>query len=276
MKFKIVSDSSSNVIKLKGIDYTSVPLKVICGDREFTDNSELDTEEMIEYLKHTKNTSGTSCPNVQDWLDAFENGENIFAFTITSALSGSFNSALNAKNQYCEENKNAKVCVADTLSTGPEMRLLMEKVIECDKSGFDFEQTEKELFNYKKNTHLIFCLKSMNNLARNGRVSLASAKLASVLGIRVVGKASDSGTLEPLNKCRGEAKSLQTIYDIMISEGFCGGKVRISHCNNENGAKNLAKIIKNAYSKSDVQIDKCTALCSYYAEDGGLIVGYEG
>lgn len=276
MEFKIVSDSSSNVIKLKGIDYTSVPLKVICGDREFTDNSELDTEEMIEYLKHTKNTSGTSCPNVQDWLDAFENGENIFAFTITSALSGSFNSALNAKKQYCEENKNAKVCVADTLSTGPEMRLLMEKVIECGKNGFDFEQTEKELFNYKENTHLIFCLKSMNNLARNGRVSLASAKLASVLGIRVVGKASDSGTLEPLNKCRGEAKSLQTIYDIMISEGFCGGKVRISHCNNENGAKSLAKIIKTAYSKADVQIDKCTALCSYYAEDGGLIVGYEG
>lgn len=275
MEYKIVSDSSSNVREIKGVNYESVPMKIINGDKEYIDDSSLDVEKMIEELKHTKSTSGTSCPNVHDWVEAFGNSENIFAFTITSSLSGSYNSALNAKKMY-EKSNNANVYVMDTLSTGPEMRLCMEKVVECDKNGYDFEKTVNELENYKKNTHLIFCLKSMNNLAKNGRVSLASAKIAFVLGIRVVGKASLEGTLEPLHKCRGEGKALQTIYDVMISEGFCGGKVRISHCNNYDGAKQLEKIIKSKYPKTDILIDECTALCSFYAEDGGLIVGYEG
>lgn len=276
MNYKIVADSSSNVRELQNVDYKSVPLKIICEGKEYVDDSNLNVGKMIDDLKYSKSASTTSCPNSQEWLDAFEGGEDIFAFTITSSLSGSFNSATNAKNLYLSNNENANVCVVDSLSTGGEMQLLMEKVVECYENGYDFESTKNEIENYKKNTHLIFCLKSMNNLAKNGRVSSASAKVALVLGIRVVGKASDEGTLQPLHKCRGEGKALQTIYEVMLAEGFCGGKVRISHCNNEEGAKKLEEIIKSSFRNCDVEINECGALCSYYAEDGGLIVGYEG
>lgn len=276
MEYKIVSDSSSNVVELEKVDYRAVPLKIICGNKEYIDTPNLDVDNMIEELKQTKNTSGTSCPNVYDWLEAYEGGKNIFAFAITSSLSGSYASAVSAKEKYMKIHENSKVCVVDTLSTGPEMRLLMEKVKECADNGLSFEETEVEVRDYQKKTHLIFCLKSMNNLAKNGRVPKTAAKIALVLGIQIVGKASDTGTLEPLYKCRGEHKSINTIYEVMVSNGFSGGKVRISHCQNIEGAKKLEETIKINFPDSDISIDRCTALCSFYAEQGGLLVGYEG
>ena len=96
-----------------------------------------------------------------------------------------------------------------------------------------------------------------------------------VLGIRAVGRASDVGTLEQLHKCRGEKKALETIFSEMVSRGFQGGKVRIAHCLNSPAATRLKESILNVFPKTDIRIEPTTALCSFYAEQGGLLVGFE-
>jgi fatty acid-binding protein DegV len=101
------------------------------------------------------------------------------------------------------------------------------------------------------------------------------AKIAGVLGIRVVGKASDQGTLEPIDKCRGEAKSLNAIVAHLKKAGLKNGKVRIAHCMNEIAANTLKERILQEIGAVDVQIHICRGLCSYYAEKGGLLIGYE-
>ena len=106
-------------------------------------------------------------------------------------------------------------------------------------------------------------------------MSPAVAKIAGVLGIRVVGRASDQGTLEPTNKCRGEAKSLAAILTNLKASGLLNGKVRIAHCENEAAAQRLKDMILGEIGLSDVQIHPCRGLCSYYAEKGGLLVGFE-
>ena len=118
-------------------------------------------------------------------------------------------------------------------------------------------------------------LESMKNLANNGRVSPIVAKFAGMLGIRVIGKASDVGTLEQLEKCRGEAKTLPTIVDQMIRLGYSGGKVKIAHCLNEPAANKLKSLIKQKYHNADIDIYPCRGLCSFYAERGGLLIGFE-
>ena len=118
-------------------------------------------------------------------------------------------------------------------------------------------------------------LESLKNFAANGRVSPAVAKIAGVLGIRIVGKASAEGTLEPTNKCRGEAKSLEAIIELMKSSGLQKGKVRIAHCMNDNAAKLLKDRILTILPEADIKIHRCRGLCSYYAEKGGLLVGFE-
>lgn len=275
MKYKIVSDSASNVFEITGTDFAYVPLKIVCGEKEYVDIPELDLAGMISDLKQTKNRSGTSCPNVHEWSEAFSGADCVFAIAITSGLSGSYAAAIQAKEDYLSQNPNAKVHVIDSLSAGPEMRVIIEKLQELISQELPFEDIVNQIEDYKKNTKLLFCLQSLNNLARNGRVSMAKAKIAGVLGIRVVGRASSEGTLEELHKARGAEKSLEVLFKEMQISGYRGGKVRIAHCGNPDAANTLKDNILKYYSSADVEIEDCAALCSFYAEQGGYLVGYE-
>lgn len=276
MKFKIVADSSSDLLTLSGVPYESVPLKIITKDKEYTDDASLNVEEMVENLRRQTASTGTSCPNVHDWISAFGDAQMIFAITITSNLSGSYNACRQAAEMYMEENPGSKVCVLDSLSTGPEIRLIVEFLRDAILASEAFEAIEEKVRAYMQKTHLMFSLQSLVNLARNGRVSHAVAKIASVLGICIVGKASDEGTLEPLHKCRGEKSALKTMYKTMKEMGFAGGKVRISHCLNEKGAQMVADMIRADFPDADIAMDCAKGLVCYYAEKGGMLIGFEG
>lgn len=274
MQYKIVADSSSNLFSLPGVDFAYAPLKIVTAQAEYTDTPTLDVKGMVEEIKETPGRSGTSCPNMADWLNAFGDAEGIFAVTITSRLSGSCAAAQAAAREYMAAHPGAQVCVIDSLSTGPEMALLMEKLKEFILSGIPFEKIKAAIHAYQEHTHLLFSLQSLTNLARNGRVNPAIAKIAGVLGIRVLGTASKQGTLELLHKCRGEKKAVETMFQEMIKRGFQGGAARIAHCFNPESARALRELILSRFPKSQVRLEACTGLCSFYAERGGLLVGF--
>ena len=275
MNFKIVADSSSNVYSLEGFDYEYVSLTVSAGDKEYVDTPETDAFSMAHTLKTSSEKTHTSCPNIYDWQKSFSGADNIFAVTITSTLSGCYTAAVNAKKLFEETNKDTKIHIIDSLSTGPEMQLIIEKLSEFIKEGLDFEEIIEKIYEYKKRTRLFFCLESLTNLAKNGRVSPTVAHLAGLFGVRVIGTASDGGTLEPLSKPRGEKKALLTLYQHIKSAGYSGGKIRISHCDNLDYANQLKELITKDFPDSNVTINECGILCSYYAELGGLLVGVE-
>ena len=276
MAFKIVSDSSSDIFALDGVDYASVPLKIITDEKQYIDTPDLCVDGMISDLQKYKGTSKSSCPNMDDWRSAFGDSDGVFCVPITRNLSGSYNSATLAAEEYTEENPGKKAYVVDTLSAGPGCAICVEKLCELIKSGLSFEEIRDELCRYQKSLHLHFCLESLRNFANNGRVSHATAKIAGVLGIRIVGKASDEGTLEIESKVRGADKSIVEIYSKMKEYGYSGGKVRIHQCHNTEAAETLSEMIHKDFPEADVVIRKTGALCSFYAEEGGFLVGYEG
>ena len=274
--FKIVADSSADLINFKtNIPFKSVPLKIISGENEFSDNKALDVKEMVDFLQNYKEKTTTACPSVQNYLDAFSGSKNIICVTITGTLSGSYNSACIAKDEYIRMHPDSKVYVINSLSAGPELKLIVEKAIELNSKGYKFEKICTELDLYLNNTGLAFSLECLNNLARNGRVNPVVAKAAGLLGIRIVGKASEVGDLKPLDKPQGEKRAYAKLFDRMISEGYNGGKARIDHCFNENGAKTVKQYILKQFPKADVKIDITYGLCSFYAEKGGMLVGFE-
>lgn len=272
---KIVADSSANLMVLPGVAFQSAPMKVITADREFVDDPMLDLEFMIDYFSTYKGRSQTSCPNMEDWLTAFGDADEVFCIAITSNLSGSYNAACIAKKQYEETNPGKRVFVIDSLSAGPELTLLAEKIQEMILSEKTYEEICGYMTEYQRKTGLLFSLESLNNFAANGRVSPAVAKIAGVLGIRVVGKASDEGTLEPMDKCRGEKRALAAIVKHLKENGLSTGKVNIAHCRNETAANILKTMIESEFPSVPVSIGKTLGLCSYYAERGGILVGYE-
>jgi len=273
--FKIISDSSSDIYELEGIDYESVPLKIILGDKEYVDKKGLDVDDMVMTLKAAREKSTTSCPNPNDYIEAFGDAKNIFAITITSALSGSYNSLVQAKEMYKENNPDANIYCIDSLSTGPEMYLIIRKLKEYIKESDSFEEVCEKIENYKKHTHLLYCLQSLTNLANNGRVSPAVVKIAGVLGIRMLGTANSEGRLNLLHKARGDKKTIELFIQEMKNMNYKKGFVSISHCLNENLAGALSNRIKEEFKDVVVEIRKCTALCSYYAEYGGILVGFD-
>lgn len=272
---KIVADSSSDVLRRETIAFSAAPLKIITKDRQFVDDESLNVEEMVAFLGKYKGKSTTSCPNPEEWLSAFGDAEEIFCVTITSALSGSYNAAMIAKNQYEQQNPNSRVCVIDSLSTGPEMLLLIRKIEELYAEGKSFDEISDEVREYQKRTGLLFVLESMNNLANNGRVSKISAKLAGVMNIRVVGKASDKGELEPLDKPRGAKMTRIKILERLDRLGYLGGRLHITHCLNSEAAEGLRDEVLAKFPNAEVSIDKCGGLCSFYAEKGGMLIGFE-
>ena len=272
---KIVADSSANLMELKTVAFDAAPLKIITGQREFVDDRNLDLDEMIAFFKSYKGRSQSSCPNPEDWLTTFDDAEDVFCVAITSGLSGSYNTACIAKEMYEAEHPGRRVFVIDSLSAGPELTLIVEKLEEMISEGKSYEEICTYIPEFQKKTGLLFMLESLNNFAANGRVSPAVAKIAGVLGIRIVGKASDVGTLEPTDKCRGEAKSLSAILRHLKESGLKTGKVILAHCLNKSAANTLKNMIETELPGVTVKSGINLGLCSFYAEKGGLLVGFE-
>lgn len=275
MNMKIVVDSSSNLRPRAGENVSTVPLKIVTDQREFSDDANLNTAQMLEYIEDYKGRSGTSCPSVGDWLEAFGDAEGVFAIAITSSLSGCYNAAEQAAQVYLEQHPERKVFCMDTLTTGPEMALIVEKLQELIAQGLEFDDITVKIREYSKTTHLTFLLKSVENLAKNGRVSPLVAKAVGFLNIHIVCKASEEGTLQQLHKARGESKGLRMLVSEMEKLGYCGGKVRITHCFNESAAAELRELIRSIAPESDISIAPSTGLCSFYAERGSVMVGFE-
>ncbi len=275
MKYKIVADSSCNFFELKDIDYTVVPLKIITDQKEYVDNQTLNVNGMMEDLKDYKGKTGTSCPNASEWLQAFGDGDIVFGVTITSGLSGSFNAAMMAKQQYEEMYPGKKVFIVDSLSTGPEMKLIIEKLKQLCLEEKSYSDIRNTIIDYTQKTHLLFSLESLDNFVRNGRISPAIAKSVDVFGIRIVGRASYDGKLEPMGFCRGQKKAVKRLVDEIKHTGYKGGNIVISHTNNQKGVDSLVELLKENYPQANITIMNNGGLCSYYAQQGGILVGFE-
>ena len=276
MNIRIVADSSANLRTVEAENLISVPLTIRTDEKEFVDDASLDINAMTNYLASYKGKSGSACPSSQDWLDAFGDAKHVFAISITSNLSGSYNAARVAKEQYEEEHPDRKVCLIDSLSAGPELKLTVEKIQELHAQGLSFEEICDAVTEYQKKTHLVFMLKSLTNLANNGRVSPAVAKIAGILNIHVVGIASAVGTLEQKEKARGEKKAISAMKKIMADLKYAGGKIRIDHCFNLEGAIQLKELLLETFPNADIIIGENYGLCSFYAEKGGILAGFEG
>ena len=275
MKRIIVADSASNVFDFDDMDYVCTPLKIIIDDRTFEDVKGIDLEDMVNKMERCE-TSSSSCPNTAEWLEAFKGHDEVFAVTISSRLSGSYDAAMMAKREFEEENPGARVEVVDSRMTGPGERMIMEKIAELAQAGLSFDGIREKLAEYRQRMHLCFSLASIQNLAKNGRVSHLTATIFGVLGIRLLGRASDEGTIESVGKVRGEKGGIRSVVNELVEKGYQGGKCYISHTLDADLAGRLKEAIISRFPGSQPFIEPNTGLCSYYSERHGLIIGFEG
>ena len=272
---KIIADSSADIKAVEGVCFQSVPMTIRAGGRDFVDNEQLDTAAMLDFLASHNGPSGTACPGPENWMSAFEGADEIFVVCITGSLSGTWSSAMAARELYLQTHPDVKIHVFDSLSTGPEMLLLIEKLASLIREGKSFDEICAAGEEYLSSTHLLFILRSVHNLAQNGRVSKLVAGAIGILGIQILAVASEQGTIEPIEKCRGDKKARSALVQPMYERGYRGGKVRISHAQNSEAAIAIERALRERFPLADIKTRLCGGLCSYYAERGGVIVGFE-
>lgn len=274
-KVKLIVDSSSNSFSDPDHNLVVVPLTISFGGKEYIDNENLDLEDYLRRMDKNQEAGKTSCPSIQEWLQALEGSEKAIIITMTSKLSGTYSSALQAKKIYQEKHPQSQIIVVDSRSAGPEIALLIQKIEQLLNSKIRFVDLDEAIAKMRTQTHLLFILQSLHNLSLNGRIPSAMAKLAKMLRIDLIGMASKNGTLEAVAKVRGMKKATKELFNQMKEMGFKGGNVYISYCENHKDAEKLKEMILAEFPDAHVVVRPMRGLCSFYAEKGGLMVGFD-
>ncbi|EHJ57513.1 DegV family EDD domain-containing protein [Streptococcus urinalis FB127-CNA-2] len=279
MTWKIVVDSGCDLKALTQnvphLHFERVPLTLQVGNSVYVDDYGLDIEDMMNSMYANDLPTKSSCPSPDAFLNAYRGYDKIIVITITSNLSGSYNSASLAKNLYLEERPDTQIHIIDSLSAGGEMDLLAMKLENLIAEGLIFEEVVEKIKAYQEKTKLIFVLAKVDNLVKNGRLSKLVGKVVGLLNIRMVGQASSEGTLELLQKARGQKKAVKATYEEMLKSGYKGGKVFIGNQKNEKICQQLEELIKPLFPNAEIIRQDLSGLCSFYAEKEGILMGYE-
>ena len=279
MKWKIIADSGCDYRSLDNLapdtEFVSVPLTIQVGETIYRDDAQLNIDQMMEEMYATTTASKSACPSPDDYMKSFEGADNIIVVTITGTLSGSYNSAEIAKKIYLEEHPNTKIHIIDSLSAGGEVDLLVRKLNHLVAESLDFDQVVDAITAYQSKTKLLFVLAKVDNLVKNGRLTKLVGTVVGLLNIRMVGEASKTGTLELLQKARGQKKAIKAAFDELLKSGYAGGHITIAHCNNEKFIEQFSELVREKFAQASIEVLPTSGLCSFYAEEGGLLMGYE-
>lgn len=272
---RLIVDSSANTLSDPARNLEVVPLTLTFGEENLLDDENLNISDFLTKMEVNQEAGKTAAPSIQRWLDALDGAEQAIIVTITSGMSGTYSSALQARDIYLESHPLAKIIVVDSRSAGPELELIIEGIEEMlQDPKLRFADLESKIAEYRTKTNLLFLLQSLRNLSLNGRVSPAVAKLAGLLKINLIGTASVDGDLKPLTKARGMKKALKELVKQMEENKYQGGRVIIDECENLADAEKLKELILEKYPDAKITIRPMRGLCSFYAERGGLMVAF--
>jgi len=279
MKWSIVTDSSSDLTleegNALGVEFTSAPLRIVIGDKEYVDRDGVDLVSMIADMKAEKRASSSACPSPGDFAEAFKKADKTICVTMTSALSATYQSAVLAKDQVLEEFPEKQIHVIDSKATSGVMVLLVRKAAELIHSGIDFEQVAQKMDEYNKTVHLVFTLGSYDNLVKSGRMNAFAGMLAGHLGIRAVAINTPEGEISVVKKVRGVDKTIQAMVDIMNETADIANRsVIISHANNLEMAQKAKAMIEEQCQVKNITVTTSKALCSFYTMGNGVLIAY--
>lgn len=279
MSWKIVTDSGCDWRQVPNLaqetTFVNVPMTLQIGEQVFVDDAQLDIDQMLETMYASTEAAVSACPSPEAFKQAYEGADHVIAITITGALSGSRNSAQVAKTMLLEENPQAKVHVIDSLSAGGEIDLLVLELNRLIAQGLTFEEVVDRITAYQAKTKLVFVLAKVDNLVKNGRLSKLVGKVVGLLNMRMVGEADSEGKLGLLQKPRGQKKAVAAAYQEMTKAGYAGGRVVITHCHNEKICQQLKETIHAQFPQAEFISLPASGLCSFYGEEGGILMGYE-
>ena len=278
MSFSIIVDSCCDLTPEMRADpvFRSIPLTIRVGGKDYIDDQNLDTSLLIYAMDQSPEASSSSCPAPGDYLDAFRQVEgDIYVVTLSALLSGSHNSAWQAKRMFLEEQPNRNVHVFNSCSASAGEVLLAQKVYELAQAGLPFSKVVAQAEHVVKETNTLFVLENLDNLKKNGRLTKVQAMLTGALRIKLIMGSTPEGEICKHGQALSIKQALSKLVDIMAADPRHKGKVLfIAQCLCPDRAQQLWELARKSCQFTDVVITATRGLSSYYANSGGVIAAY--
>ncbi len=277
MKYKIVVDSCCELPENLKNDprFEIVPLTLIVGDQyEKEDNMEFNQREFLDAVAACPECPKSACPSPERYQIAYETeAEHVYAVTLSSKLSGSYNSAVLGKNLYHEKHGEKELYVVDSKSAACGETQIVYKLMEMEESGLAFTEIIERIEQFVKDMNTYFVLENLDTLRKNGRLSGVKALVASTLNIKPV-MGADDGSIIQLGQGIGMKKALAKMAETAIEQAVEAGKKRlmITHCNNLKAAECVRRHIEEKLHFKETLILDAAGVSSMYANEGGVIV----
>ena len=276
MSYKIVVDSCCELPKelLEDARFERVPLGLEVGEYQILDDESFNQDEFLRKVAEYPKCPKSSCPSPERFMEAYHTeAEHVYCVTLSSHLSGSYNSALLAKELYAEKYGEKKIHVVDSQSaSGGETQLAL-KLMELEEAGMPFEKIVEEIENYRDSVQTYFVLDNLETLRKNGRLSGVKALVASTLSIKPV-MGGDKGEIVQRSQTIGMKKALSKMVELVVNEVKEPSLRRliITHCNAPQRAEQVKKmVLERVPFRECIIMDTC-GVSSMYANDGGVIV----
>jgi DegV family protein with EDD domain len=277
MSYKIVGDSCCDFTKeeLEQNLFTQVPLVLYADGQEFMDDETFDQKVFLEAALRSKEVPRSACPTPENYMEAYDGADDIYVITLTKKLSGSYNSAVLAKNLYAEEKSGKNIHVFDSKAAASAQHLIARKIDEYASAGMPFEQVVEKVEAYIDGMNVLFVLETLDVLEKNGRLSKVSALIANTLHIKPLMTAVD-GEIEKVSQTRGIKKALKKLVDEAVSRVKNPEEciLSITHCNCLERAMELKDELMSRIPFKEAEIIDARGVSTLYACDGGVIVSF--
>ncbi|MEG0775781.1 DegV family protein [Clostridium sp.] len=278
MGIKIVADSSCDLSKelKEQMNIEMAPLILQLGEKSYVDDENLNVNEYVKAMGQSETSPRTACPSPQDYMKRYQGDDSIFVVTLSNRLSGSFNSAVLAKNIFLEEVGEKFIHVFDSFSASAGETLIALKINELAKKNFSDIQILDKVTSYIKEMKTFFLLESLDHLAKAGRLNPIVAKIAGMFSIKPIMGATDEGEIKLVEKTRGYKKAFKRFVEVIGEEGTNLEErvLAIAHCNCVDRALEFKDEILKKYNFKDIVIVEMGGLSSTYADDGGLVIAF--
>lgn len=279
MKWTIAFDSGCDLRAWEPVEDIAlrlVPLQILVGNQEVTDDGTTGLTELQARLDSVKCKTGTACPSVGAWKEAMTNGDNVLAITISGTVSGSYQSACAARDMILEKHPERNIFVFNSISGSGTMLLLVRCAMEQIRAGASFPQVCQALEDLRQRSEIFFLLQNVDNLMSNGRLKPLIGRAVKALRLCLLATVSPEGALGVIGKVCGFEKTMDKSIEECVKRGCDPKKAIITHCLNPAGAEIMEKKLLARFPGIRVEIMEAGLLCGYYAEKGGLIVALEG
>jgi len=277
MSHRIIGDSCTDLPEYlsKDEDITRVPLSIHIGTETIIDDETFDQKEFIKKMDGSKECPKSSCPSPQAYMDEFKDADDVYIVTLSSKLSGSYNSAELAKKIYAEGHPDTNISVIDSKSASVGQALIVMKIKELITQGKNFFDIEGTITKFRDSLKTKFVLESLDNLRKNGRLSNLTAVICSALNIKPIMGSSD-GNIVKLDQSRGIERALLRMVRIIEEDvRDCKNKILgIAHCNNRERAEFVKDAILKIVPFKEFFITNTKGISTLYASNGGIIVSY--